>query len=575
MRCLHLAVLIVALSPGLATAQTTADTDRLLDIAIVYTSTAARQAGGNQAIVERADHAVRVANAAMVTSGADVRFDLVRKREVDYQATSPEQALTDLSAAVSGSGQAPDALSRVTSIVRRHQPDMVVLFVNESFDSARASLLMSLQNVGARCMVVPSNNTVAFAHELGHVLGINHDEPDARSIYPYARGYTGAQPYTASTLVGGYAENGQPSIGKVNVFSTPTRSFRGAPLGDAQGSDAVRTINQVVNAVDAAQSSETRWTGAVSDDWHTDDNWRPRRVPTRFRDVVISLGAPNNPVARAEAEARSLRIDPGATLTLSGTPLLVRGDLTARGTLDASTGTLTVLSVADRPSVLSLSPASKVEELRIGTPREHAWAVLDQPVQAEGSISVGRWSVLDMAGHTTSPVPTQGAASFTFPVPTTSGSYINPAPGWYSIAERGNPAYTWSFGGPDGQLFLSTMGSMYQDRPDFMFKVDAWAFAESMALASGTTYTVSYEIKSDEPQLDLSLHHGQGLLPSLMQPAGPPERVVGATTWTRVERSFTVASSGLYVLALRAAFGFGESTPPSQTFVRNVTLTRT
>ncbi|MFN4254153.1 MAG: hypothetical protein ACK4Q5_04015, partial [Saprospiraceae bacterium] len=77
------------------------------------------------------------------------------------------------------------------------------------------------------------------------------------------------------------------------------------------------------------------WTGAVSTDWNTADNWNPACVPAATDDVVIPNVA-NDPVigAGTVAVAKSVHVQPGGLLTIAAT-----GSLTINGFFDYGSNT--------------------------------------------------------------------------------------------------------------------------------------------------------------------------------------------------------------------------------------------
>jgi hypothetical protein len=86
------------------------------------------------------------------------------------------------------------------------------------------------------------------------------------------------------------------------------------------------------------------WTGAVSTNWYTADNWDDFNIPTAATDVVIPATAPNMPVIDAgEWECNHLDIE--GTLTIAGANLTAYGNLTVTGTLamNAPADQLTVI----------------------------------------------------------------------------------------------------------------------------------------------------------------------------------------------------------------------------------------
>jgi hypothetical protein len=90
--------------------------------------------------------------------------------------------------------------------------------------------------------------------------------------------------------------------------------------------------NDPYNRIEWTVTQPGLWTGAVSTNWYTADNWDDFNIPTAATDVVIPATAPSMPVIDAgEWECNNLNI--GGTLTLSGGNLIAGGDMTIAGTL--------------------------------------------------------------------------------------------------------------------------------------------------------------------------------------------------------------------------------------------------
>jgi hypothetical protein len=90
--------------------------------------------------------------------------------------------------------------------------------------------------------------------------------------------------------------------------------------------------NDPYNRIEWTVTQPGLWTGAVSTNWYTADNWDDFNIPTAATDVVIPATAPNMPVIDAgEWECNHLDIE--GTLTIAGANLTANGNLTVTGTL--------------------------------------------------------------------------------------------------------------------------------------------------------------------------------------------------------------------------------------------------
>ena len=86
------------------------------------------------------------------------------------------------------------------------------------------------------------------------------------------------------------------------------------------------------------------WTGAISTDWNTTNNWNPAGVPASDDDVTIPANVPSAryPVVNSTALAKSITLTPGAglapTLTMTG------GTLSVSGVLELNSGARVIQS---------------------------------------------------------------------------------------------------------------------------------------------------------------------------------------------------------------------------------------
>jgi hypothetical protein len=122
--------------------------------------------------------------------------------------------------------------------------------------------------------------------------------------------------------------------------------------------DAVGNYNATTSSLSvtyAAATTATSWTGAVSTDWFDVGNWTAG-VPTATVDATISpVGSGRYPlVAAGTAAARSLTLNSGASLRMSGGTLDVRATLTNNSTFVATGGTV-VLGTSTAGSVVGSS----------------------------------------------------------------------------------------------------------------------------------------------------------------------------------------------------------------------------
>jgi len=93
-------------------------------------------------------------------------------------------------------------------------------------------------------------------------------------------------------------------------------------------------------------TAETTWTGALNNNWSLDGNWT-FGIPNQFVSAIIPASPPNQPVLTATSEVNDVELQVGSSLGLSNQSLLVNGDFTIDGTLNAQTGTVSFTGIGE------------------------------------------------------------------------------------------------------------------------------------------------------------------------------------------------------------------------------------
>ncbi len=235
----------------------------LIDVAVFYTPTARRIAGGTAEMEAMIDIMVAETNQAYVESGVSQQIVLVAREEIEY--TESGNTFTDIERFADPSDGHMD---EIHTIRNRVGADLVHLIADANFSIAIA-IPSAFGLTCAKC------GSLSFAHELGHNMGLLHDRyasPRSTS-FPYSHGYVNQRAF----------EGGAPRLARWRTimaypnqcadagidcdwilrFSNPNQTYLGDPLGvpgdkgmlAANGpADAVRTLNITRHSVESFRS---------------------------------------------------------------------------------------------------------------------------------------------------------------------------------------------------------------------------------------------------------------------------------------------------------------------------------
>jgi hypothetical protein len=230
--------------------------DTLVDLLVVYTSTAKTQEGGQAATEALIALAVDSANQAYSNSQIAMQLRLVHTAEVAYSESGAiDTDLTRLRSATDG------IMDQVHQLRDQYKADLVALIVDNGGGSCgiayvmtngpRASFASSAFSVTARDCIV--NDTLA--HEMGHNMGNAHDRATGGTgAFAYSYGYRDAvgrfrtiMAYACPTV----------SCPRVKYFSNPNIMINGRPAGidhaidPTHSADNARSMNEVRQIVAA------------------------------------------------------------------------------------------------------------------------------------------------------------------------------------------------------------------------------------------------------------------------------------------------------------------------------------
>ncbi len=230
--------------------------DSIVDLLVVYTSTARTQEGGQAAIEALIALGVDSANQAYSNSQIAMQLRLVHTAEVAYtESGAIDTDLTRLRSTTDG------ILDQVHQLRDQHKADLVALIVDNGGNSCgiayvmtngpRASFASAAFSVTARDCIV--NDTLA--HELGHNMGNAHDRATGGTgAFAYSFGYRDEVGRFRTVMA--YACP-TASCPRVKYFSNPRLLYNGRPLGidhtvnPANSADNARSMNEVRHIIAA------------------------------------------------------------------------------------------------------------------------------------------------------------------------------------------------------------------------------------------------------------------------------------------------------------------------------------
>ncbi|MBS0150032.1 MAG: hypothetical protein JSR31_03765 [Nitrospira sp.] len=247
-----------------------ATTNTIVDLLVVYTSTARAKQGGLSAMNALIAMGVDLANQAYTNSRIAMQLRLAHAAEVAYAETG--DISTDLVRLRSTNDGYMDQVHKLRD---QYKADMVALIVDNGgsycgiayvmANGPRASFASYAFSVTDRDCV--SNNTLT--HELGHNMGDAHDrESGGTGVYPYSYGYR--DPIGKFRTIMAYP---CPTVScpRVKYFSNPKILINGRPAGidyavnPSKSADNSRSMNEVRNVIAAWRTGTTTSAATASD----------------------------------------------------------------------------------------------------------------------------------------------------------------------------------------------------------------------------------------------------------------------------------------------------------------------
>ena len=257
------------------------DDGSLIDVLVVYTAGTRILHGGHRAMRAIIDRDVAMTNEAYRASGATQRIALAGGVEVDWpwHEIDVSELVLDYLA-----GEGDGSLDEVHGLRDSYAADLVVLHTGDlqrwQGGSIGGGIAISTSSPeGDERLAFSIASSAAFAHELGHSMGLNHERQHDRSNtpFPYSHGYR----FRAPCLYIDQEICEKKTIMAAQLphlprFSNPRQKWpdeSGVPLGvpgdepsdSADGpADAVRSLNEMRRVIANYRASVTRCEYALS-----------------------------------------------------------------------------------------------------------------------------------------------------------------------------------------------------------------------------------------------------------------------------------------------------------------------
>ncbi|QNR97173.1 hypothetical protein ICJ04_17120 [Stenotrophomonas sp. 169] len=210
-------------------------------------------ANGRDEVFDAMDRAVRYANAGFLASGVLIELQRAGNALPGYAESSAVQTLDDL---VLGSTGPLWLLHRMRQLEKADLMLMIIDTKDPGSVCGQAQRLLATKEtafavVERRCLADEINS---LAHEIGHLLGADHDRAHA-SIRPpkfeYGHGYQAPlnAPDRWRTVMA--YDCSDRACARINRWSSPRVSHNGLPAGTVRSHDNVRVLNETRSAIAA------------------------------------------------------------------------------------------------------------------------------------------------------------------------------------------------------------------------------------------------------------------------------------------------------------------------------------
>lgn len=213
---------------------TAADSAAIIDVLVVYTTTAKTASGGQTAMENLIDLAIAETNIGYANSNVSQRLNLVHIAEVNYNESNFNWGTT----LARLQNTSDNFIDNVHSLRDTYGADEVVLLVGATSGCGIAYVMDPVSSYFASsAFAVVSYNCAtgyySFAHELGHNMGSTHDRANTSNAAAFDYSYGYQDPNGAFRTIMSY--NCPSSCTRRNYWSNPNVFINGQTTGVIDG----------------------------------------------------------------------------------------------------------------------------------------------------------------------------------------------------------------------------------------------------------------------------------------------------------------------------------------------------
>jgi hypothetical protein len=212
-----------------------------IDVLVVYTARARTAAGGSKRMRELIYLAVAETNQSYENSHLDQHLNLVHYEEVEYEEESFPEALSHLTHPSDG------VMDNVHELREQYAADAVVLLIEDFTACGYAFQMMEVSpdfEIFAFAVVnqICATGNYSFGHELGHLMGAQHDWYRYLKAYesppalPYGFGYVNASAGWRTVMASNTeCQDRDLECVRLPYWSNPDITLDGEPMGVPEG----------------------------------------------------------------------------------------------------------------------------------------------------------------------------------------------------------------------------------------------------------------------------------------------------------------------------------------------------